>query len=54
MNLMAYAGYGFYNAATSAERASLFSSYGLLVSAPGYTPPAFIKRIGAWFWEFFE
>ena len=52
MNYLGWLGYNFYNAANSTERASLFSSWGLMSSAPGYTPPA--RRIVDWFWEFFS
>jgi hypothetical protein len=53
MNYLAWVGYSFFNASTAAKRASLFASYGLLETAPGYTPPTFVKRLQDWFWEFF-
>lgn len=51
MNYVAYSGYWFYDAATPTEMAALFSSYGLLTTAPA--PPSVVKRIVDWFWEFF-
>ena len=54
MNYLAWVGYSFYNASDATQRAALFSSYGLLSTAPGYTPPSFVRRIGDWFWEFFS
>lgn len=53
MNLVAWAGYWFYNAASSGERAALFSSYGLLTSAPSPVAPTFARRVWDWFWEHF-
>ena len=53
MNLLAWAGYWFYDAASATERAALFASYGLLTDAPDYTPPVVFKRVWDWFWEFF-
>lgn len=52
MNYLAYGGYWFYGASDTMEMAAIFSSYGLLTTAP--TPAA-----GGWFgfihyfWEFF-
>ena len=40
MNLVAWAGYWFYDATNNVEMAALFASYGLLTSAPEYEPPA--------------
>jgi len=53
MNIVAWAGYWFYDASTGAERAALFSSYGLLVDAPDVAPVTVARRIWDWFWEFF-
>lgn len=36
MNYLPFVGYYFYGAANADERASYFSSWGLLSSAPGY------------------
>jgi hypothetical protein len=52
MNLEAWAGYWFWNAATKSKRAALFSSYGLIEVPPGATPSAG-RRLVDWFWEFF-
>lgn len=54
MNFSAFAGYWFIGAGTSGERASLFASYGLDAAVPNETPTSVLKRIGDWFWEFFE
>ena len=53
MNLRAWAGYAFFGATDTAERVSLFSSWGLLTAAPSPVTPSFVKRITDWFWEFF-
>ena len=44
MNYFPYAGYWFYGASTSKERASFYCSWGLFGDAPTYTPPSGGKR----------
>ena len=39
MNYEPYCGYWFYGGTTSAETAAFSSSWGLMASAPEYTPP---------------
>lgn len=52
MNYVAWAGYWFYDASSDSERAALYSSWGLLTSAP--TPAVVAQRVWNWFWEFFN
>ena len=52
MNYTGWVGYWFYDAASDAERAIMFSSYGLLDTAPS-GGGGIIKRLIDWFWEFF-
>jgi len=52
VNELGFAGYWFYGAATDAERAALYSSYGLLDDAP--EEEAVEGLVGEWFWEYIE
>jgi len=44
MNALAYVGYGFYGASSSTSRANLWSSWGIMETLPGYTPPSSSSR----------
>ena len=50
MNYEPYLGYWFYGAATSDERASYFSSWGLIDAAPSTIT---YRQITTWFWNRF-